>query len=348
MGIKIAIAVPLLLFQFSSFAAVVPTCTDEATVSAFSIIPDDDRAKVVEIGDAVQIRLNESGEIKPAYFLGLSDSKAYFSPVTQASMRRPLFYLPKTSVNFIIEKNISGTESVVTALDAQEIPKLESSDDPDSCVPKTIMACLSHLDRNGLLSSIAKNTLSTHRLELFRELDTRLSRRVVLNSPEALNLLHIHDNAPNAKARKVAAENIRNFAFGRITLALSELGVSSQITTSYRALARHLRAGKPAYISVGARPFDVVQPSHDRWDDSIPWNDPDVQPGVFPTPTWAPAFNGFTSVYALAVLPRPPGVNGFLAGYRVVILTTETGTLNVWNTLALRFARSAKFILIGD
>jgi len=306
-------------------------CTDELT---YKILANQKVDKgILPIGAKVRIQSNDS-TIQQAFFLGTTDEKAYFAPADAAGLKRPLFFLPLQDIQF------SNEPTPLLTFDASE--------DGEDCGPLTVMACLTHLDRMGLLSGVAHNVLTSDREMLLRNLNHSFGRNSISNDEEGARLVAQLESATDRSKRKELTEQIRNYAFGRVLSWLKTLGVKSELTTSYRKLIRHLKAGKPAYISTSATNVGIATPHLEQWDAVLPYNHPDIFTGALPMPTWAPSYSGFHSVYAMGVLPRTSGIGGFLRGYRVVILDPESGRLNIWNTFNLRFSGTAKFILIGE
>lgn len=320
-------------------------CTDKLT---YKIIADQKVDKgILQIGAKVRIQSKDS-TIRQAFFLGTTEGKAYFAPLEAAGLKRPLFFLPLEDVQFSDEYEFASGSAAVQPLQPMPLLTFDASKDGEDCGPQTVMACLTHLDRMGLLNEAAHNVLTSDRELLLQNLIHSFSRNSIANDEEGSLLVARLNSATDRKTRKELTEQMRSYAFDRVLSWLKTLGVKNELTTSYSKLIRHLKAGKPAYISTAATTVGIAAPHLEQWDETLPFHHPDIHTGSLPMPKWAPAFSGYHAVYALGVLPRTSGIGGFLRGYRVVILDPEGGRLNIWNTFNLRFSGTAKFILIGE
>lgn len=296
-------------------------------------------------GDLVAIRHFDRHQ-RDAFYIGATKDRAYFTSVEPVGIKRPVFYLPIQDVNFLTQTIVAPGTSVRKSLTVTPLPMVDVSSEPDVCAPQSVMACLTHLDQMGLLSGMVKSEINSNRERLFDEMIRMFSRKAIAATDEGRAMIVELENAPDRESSRRLIEKMREFAFSRITLALTRFGVASEVTSSYGKLVRHLRAGKPAYISIGGGAIGVARPHLNDWNSALHWDHSDVGNGTVPLPGWAPNFAGFHGVYALGALPRAVGLSGILRGSRIVILDPEDGELNIWDTLLLRFAGQARFILI--
>lgn len=167
-------------------------------------------------------------------------------------------------------------------------------------------------------------------------------------SEEAQRLQEQMNAATNRREFKRLMELKRTLQFTRVVEFLRGLGVKARMTDSYWELTRHLKKGRPAYISTNVTTQIMARPHEIRWNDSIPMLDDDTADGTIPMPTWVPSSTGFNAVMAFSILPRASGLTGMLLGKQVVILDLKGRSLNVWPTGLLRASRTSRFILIGE
>lgn len=298
----------------------------------------------LKFGERVIIR--DQADLKyEAYFIGVMDSRVYFAPTEAAGLRRPVFYLSVGDIQLQSETAVDSEVGVVHPLQAQTLIKMYASKDLEACAAQTVMTCLAHLNRLGILSDPARTYLTSDPASFFDAMLNTFGRRALEESFENTKL--VGEAKKNGGFTKSTIEKMRAFAFKQVSNMLSVFGVKSKISTSFSELFRHLRQGKPAYISVNGTETGIARPHVTKWRSSIGTLDPDVKAGTIPMPTLAPSSGGFHAVYALGVLPRASGFGGFLRGHRLVILDPINGQLNVWDTFTLRFSGTAKFILIG-
>lgn len=333
---------------FTLFVFASEECSNRLIGPYVGIPAKNTESKVLKFGDKLQI-FSQNGGVQSAYFVGSVGSRIYFAPTDSASIRRPLFYVNSQEIQFEQKLELqNGSEWVKPMTPPEEITRVYSSENSEYCSALTVMACLDHLNQLGILPNFAKAERMSNPTRILNEMTAAFGPNAIDQSEEGKILSFRFERAENRRERKKAGEEYRDFGFNRITEFLLGLGVKSRLTSSIRELIKHLKAGKPAYISVNTEVLDVTRPSLVDWTVASGWNWADNRHGVGPAPLWARSSVGFHSVYALGVLPRATGVGGFLRGHRLVILDSELQSLQIWDQLSLGLFGSAKFVLIGE
>lgn len=225
---------------------------------------------------------------------------------------------------------------------------MKASEQPLDCAPQSVMACLTHLSKLGLLSGLAEHEIKDNREQLFQEMMSNFAALEIERSEGSRRLNEQMDRATSRREFQALLEAKRNYAFARIVEFLRGLGVKARVTSSYGEMIRHLNKGKPVYISSNVTSRAMARPHEIRWADEIPFDDDDVQSGTLPVPRWAPSSGGYHAVFAFSILPRGRSFARWLLGKQIVILDPIGQKLNVWPTGVLRFSNTARFILIGE